>query len=239
MPELKWDKTEERFYENGVSKGVLFVKGQSGYSKGVVWNGLTSVTMSPEGAEATDIYADNIKYLSLRSAVNVKGTIECLSTPEEFDVCDGTAQLSSTVKGVRLVGQQKRSQFAFCYRTEKGNADNPEYGYQLHIVYGCSVSPTERAYETVNDSPEAATLSYEFDTVPVEVGHNMKPTAHIIIDSSCSKIAEIEAALYGTDPATEGAEGTDSELLLPEDLWRILNTTNKVAVAKSTSTASK
>lgn len=209
---LKWDLAGEHIYENGVDHGVLFVKDpETGeYSKGVVWNGLTNVSLSPEGAEPNDIYADNIKYLSLMSAESLKGTIEAYSSPEEFDVCDGTASLN----GVSY-GQQTRIPFAFCFRTKVGNDSNPEAGYKIHIVYGCLASPSERGYETINDSPEAMTLSWEFSTTPVAISeeHGLKPTALITIDSTrvaAAKLTQLETLLYGSD-----VEGSTSDATLP------------------------
>lgn len=214
MPKLVFDKAGEHDFETGVSKGVLFVKKAdgSGYENGVVWNGLTAVTESPEGAEETVLYADNIKYLSLRSAEDFKATIEAYTYPDEFGVCDGSASL---VPGVKI-GQQKRRSFAFCYQTIKGNDNDPEAGRVIHIIYGCTCAPSEKAYATVNESPEAITFSWEISSVPVEVtGH--KSTSHIEIDST--KVGEagqagfeaLEKALYGGD-----AEGEVSKLLLPD-----------------------
>lgn len=231
--ELKFDAPGKHFYETGVSKGVLFVKSAtgSGFEKGVVWNGLTAVTESPEGAEETAIYADNIKYLSLRSAEDFKATIEAYTYPDEFGECDGSASLGLGVK----ISQQVRKSFAFCYQTKKGNEENAELGYIIHIIYGCTCSPSERAYTTVNDSPEAITFSWEVSSIPVNVT-GFKPTAHLEIDSTLfvgstaeetaaaqAKLKQIVDALYGTDPAAEGETGTDSTLLMPDDIIAILN----------------
>jgi hypothetical protein len=206
MQLLKWDQEGERVFETGVSHGVLFPKnpnyqpGGEGtyYQKGVAWNGLTSVTQSPSGAEASAVYADNIKYLNLMSNEEFAGTIEAYTYPDEFAACDGSASLSN---GAIKFGQQKRLPFAFSYQTKVGNDQDPEAGYKIHIIYGATAAPSERAYETVNDSPEAITFSWEISTVPVEVtGH--KPTAHIEIDSTkadATKLALVESALYGTD----------------------------------------
>lgn len=230
MAKLKHDVPGKHYYETGVSEGVLFVKDTEGvYGTGVAWNGLTAVTESPEGAEENAIYADNIKYLSLRSVEEFNCTIEAYTYPDEFEVCDGSAQLSSTVPGVKLT-QQPRRAFAFCYKSKKGSDENPELGYILHIIYGCTAAPSERAHETVNDSPDAMTMSWEISTVPVEVT-GFKPTSHLEIDSTkftsttaASKLQQIVDSLYGTDPTTDPAsEGTDPTLLTPDQILAILN----------------
>lgn len=199
--ELKWDETGKRFYETGVSKGVLYPMADNGsYSKGVAWNGLTAVTESPSGAEATALYADDIKYLELMSNEEFGATIEAYTYPDEFAVCDGSAELKP---GVRI-GQQPRKSFGFCYRTALGNdVKNNDYGYKLHIVYGCKAAPSEKAYATINDSPEAVTFSWEVTTTPVSVT-GFKPTAHIEIDSTkvaAADLAKLEALLYGSGEA--------------------------------------
>lgn len=202
MPnKIVWDKTGEHFYETGVNHGVLYPIDLStnNYEKGVAWNGLTSVSESPEGAEVTAIYADNIKYLNLMSAEDFKGTIEAYTYPDEFAACDGSANLAEGI----VVGQQTRKKFGLCYATKIGNDVNEDLGYKIHIVYNCLASPSERSYETVNDSPEAITFSWEFSTTPVEVT-NHKPSATVTIDSTkidAEKLALIEAVLYGTDDA--------------------------------------
>ena len=178
---LKWDEQGQKKYENGVSKGVVYRKNSETPAKwiGAAWNGLTSVTESPEGAEKTDLYADNIKYASFRSAETFGGTIEAYTYPDEFAACNGEATLTTGV----TIGQQSREAFGMCYRTEQGNDESPEYGYKLHLVYNCTCSPSERAYETINDSPDAITLSWEFDSTPVNVtGH--KATSLLVIDST-------------------------------------------------------
>lgn len=224
MSKLQWDKTGEHFYETGVDHGVLFPMNanRQTYGKGVAWNGLTAVTESPEGAELTALYADNIKYLNLMSAEEFKATIEAYTYPEEFEACDGSAELGAGIK----VTQQPRLPFAFCYRTKVGNDLNPEAGYKIHIIYGCTAQPSERAYETVNDSPDAITFSWEVATVPVEC-EGFKPTAHIEIDSTkvdSAVLAQIEAKLYGVDADPEHSiEGSDPELLMPNDIIEILN----------------
>ena len=215
MAKLQWDKTGEHFYETGVDHGVLYPMNDGGqtYATGVAWNGLTAVTESPEGAEVSAIYADNIKYLNLMSAEDFKATIEAYTYPEEFEQCDGSASLAQGVK----IGQQSRKAFGFCYRTKIGNDLNPELGYKIHIVYGATAAPTERAYETVNDSPEAITFSWEVSTIPVEVT-GFKPTAHVEIDSTkveSAKLAKIEAKLYGS-------ETEEPTLLMPDEIVALI-----------------
>lgn len=206
MAKLVWDKTGEHLYETGVDHGVLYFPDQTGaYKNGVAWNGLISVSESPSGAEATGQYADNIKYLNLISAGEFGATIEAYTYPEEFEACNGNKELVDA-SGV-YVGQQSRSVFGFCYRTMIGNdTDGQDYGYKLHLVYGCQVSPSEKAYQTINDSPEALTFSWELSTTPVNVT-GKKPTALLVIDSTKidkAKLAKIEAKLYG-DETSEGA----------------------------------
>lgn len=198
MSKIVWDNTGERYYETGVSHGVFYPKTNSGtYTPGVAWNGLTNITESPSGAEATALWADNIKYLELRSAEEFGFTIEAYTYPDEFAACDGHATLAT---GVR-VGQQPRKPFGLCYRTELGNdVDYEEYGYILHLVYGATVSPSEKAYQTINDSPEAITFSWEATTTPIVVDGLVKPVAEIEIDSTkatAAKLSVLEAALYG------------------------------------------
>lgn len=222
MSKIKWDQTTERLYENGVSKGVLYVAGNNGYEKGVGWNGLTSVSESPEGGELSAIYADNIKYLNLRSAEEFKATIGCYTYPDEFAECNGEKEIATGV----LASAQTRKNFAFCYQTKIGNDVNPDLGYKIHIVYGASCSPTERSYETVNDSPEAMELSFEIETVPVEVT-GAKPTAHLVLDSTkvpAAKLKIIEDRLYGVDADPEHSiTASDPELLMPDDIVAIIN----------------
>jgi hypothetical protein len=216
MSKLTWDAVGERYYETGNKKGVLFVydSEKKTYGAGVAWSGLTAVTESPSGAEATPLYADDIKYLNLMSAEEFGCTIEAYTYPDEFKACDGYAELGTGV----TIGQQKRSTFAFSYVTTLGNdVDNNDYGYKIHIVYGCLASPSEKSYATINDSPEAITFSWEIATTPIEVeGH--KPTATITIDSTKvtkEQLAAIEAKLYGT-------ESEESTLLMPADIVEIL-----------------
>ena len=208
MSKLAWDQVGEKTYETGTDHGVLYpIQQDNTYSKGAAWNGLTAVTDSPSGAEATDLYADNIKYLSLRSAEEFGFTIEAYESPEEFDQCDGSA---SPVGGVKL-GQQGRKMFGFSYRSIVGNdTENNDHGYKLHLIYGATASPSERAYQTVNDSPEAITFSWECETTPVNVT-GYKPTSIITIDSTTAdptKLAALEAILYGSDATTSYAEVT-------------------------------
>ena len=221
---IVWDAIGERRFETGLSHGVLYPYGDNGYDAGVAWNGLTSVSDSPEGAEASDLWADNIKYGSLRSAETAKGTIEAYTYPDEFAECDGSA---TPVKGVRL-GQQKRKAFGFCYRTVIGNDTSDEAGYQLHIVYGATASPSEKQYQTINDSPEAMTFSWEYETTPISV-NGYKPTATITIDSTTvdsQKLATLETILYGKDPTTEGgSDGVNPRLPLPAEVLTTLGYT--------------
>lgn len=198
---LTWDDTGKRFYETGVKKGVLYVQDESGaYPTGVAWNGLTAVTESPSGAEATPLYADDIKYLNLYSVEEFGATIEAYTYPDEFAQCDGSAEL---VKGVKI-GQQKRKSFGLSYVTTKGNdIDGNAHGYLIHLVYGCMASPSEKSYATINDSPEAITFSWELTTTPVAVS-GFEPTATIVIDSKTAdptKLAAFEKILYGSETA--------------------------------------
>lgn len=197
MAKLVWDETGKRLYETGVSQGVLYPQSGGTYPNGVAWNGLTAVTESPSGAEATPLYADNIKYLNLFSAEEFGATIEAYTYPDEFMACDGSAQIA---KGA-YIGQQNRKQFGMCYKTLLGNdVDANDHGYKLHIIYGAMASPSEKAYATVNDSPEAITFSWEVTTTPVNVT-GYEPTASIVINSTkCdpTKLADLEEILYGS-----------------------------------------
>lgn len=217
MSKLVWDQTGERKYETGVKKGVLYPLSELGaYDKGVAWNGLTAVTESPSGAESNPLYADDIKYLDLRSVEEFGGTIEAYMYPDEFAECDGSASLADGVS----IGQQKRKTFGLCYRTVLGNDIlGDDYGYKLHIVYGAVVAPSERAYSTINDSPEPITMSWEFSTTPVAVD-GFKPTAHLEIDSTKAnpeKLAALEAILYGADD-------TEARLPLPNEIATLMKT---------------
>ena len=217
MSKIVWDAIGEHTFETGVRNGVLYLKDTNGaYNTGVAWNGLTSVSESPEGAEATDLYADDIKYLSLMSAENFKATIEAYTYPVEFEECDGSATIA---KGV-VIGQQSRKPFGLCYRTSIGNdTDGNEHGYKLHIVYGCQASPSEKQYSTINDSPDAVTFSWEVSTTPVNV-NGKKPTATLIIDSTKAdkaKLTALEDILYG-------AESTEPRLPLPDEIATLMTT---------------
>lgn len=218
MAKLVWDKSGERLYETGVKQGVLYVQDTTGtYPKGVAWNGLTAVTESPSGAEATALYADDIKYVNLVSAEELGGTIEAYMYPDEFAECDGSVALTPGM----YIGQQDRKTFGLCYRTTLGNdTDSNNHGYKLHIIYGALAAPSEKAYATINDSPEAITFSWEFKTTPVNVtGH--KPTASIVIDSTkvdAEKLAALEKILYGDDT------GDGPRLPLPDEVLSTLKT---------------
>lgn len=196
MAELVWDAVGERFYETGVSKGVLYRPTAGVYDIGVAWNGLTAVTDSPSGAEPSPVYADNIKYLNLMSVEEHGGTIEALTYPDEFAECDGIATPNPGVS----VGQQNRGLFGLCWRTEVGNdVDGVDHAYKLHLVYGAQAQPSEKAYNTINDSPEATPFSWEYTTTPVNVT-GLKPSAKITVDSrevSTANMAALEAILYG------------------------------------------
>lgn len=216
---LVWDKSGERLYETGVNQAVLYVQDTSGtYPEGVAWNGITAVTESPSGAEATPLYADNIKYLNLVSAEELGFTIEAYTYPEEFEQCDGSAEIA---KGV-VIGQQNRKTFGLSYKTTLGNdTDGNNYGYKLHIIYGATAAPSEKGYATINDSPEAITFSWECNTTPVNVT-GFKPTASITIDSTrvdADKLKALEDILYGGDE-------TAARLPLPDEIASLMSTTS-------------
>lgn len=223
MSKIVWDKTGERLYETGVRNGVLYpIQSDGKYSMGVAWNGLTAVTESPSGAEATPLYADDIKYLNLMSAEEFGATIEAYTYPDEFAECDGSASLA---KGVNI-GQQPRKTFGMAYRTVVGNdVENDNYGYKLHLIYGALAAPSEKGYSTINDSPEAITFSWEVSTTPVNVT-GFKPTASIVIDSTKAdpvKLAALEEILYGKDPTSEGAaDGVNPRLPLPDEIAKLM-----------------
>lgn len=223
MSKLVWDKTGERLYETGIEKGVLYPFKEGAYSGGVVWNGLTSVSESPSGGEPTALYADDIKYLELMSTEEFGATIEAYMYPDEFMPCDGSAEIS---KGV-VIGQQKRSTFGLSYVTRIGNdTDGSDYGYKIHLIYGAKAKPSEKAYESINDSPDATTLSWEISTTPVEVSaKGFKPTASVTIDSTkvkADELAALEAILYGTDAGSSGTPAaTEPRLPLPDELATI------------------
>ena len=223
---LVWDKTGEHFYETGVKNGVLYPMSASGtYPKGVAWNGLTAITESPSGAEATALYADDIKYLNLMSNEEFGATVEAYTYPDEFAECDGSASLTEGV----YIGQQARKTFGLCYRTtlcndSKGN----DYGYKLHIIYGAMASPSEKAYSTINDSPDAITFSWELSTTPVAVA-NFKPTASLTIDSTkvdSTKLAALEEILYGKDGTGDdhSTGSVDPRLPLPDEIATLMKT---------------
>ena len=217
MAKLVWDKTGDRLYETGVKNGVLYIPTAGVYSKGVAWNGLTAVTESPSGAEATALYADDTKYLSLMSTEEFGATIEAYTYPDEFAACDGSAELADGV----MIGQQKRSTFGLCYKTTIGNdTEGNDHGYKLHIIYGAQAAPSEKAYATINDSPEAITFSWEITTTPVNVT-GAKPTASLVIDSTKadpSKLAALEDILYGKD----GDSATEPRLPLPDEIKTLM-----------------
>ena len=225
MSKLVWDKTGERYYETGVKNGVLYpIQPNGTYSKGVAWNGLTAVTESPSGAENTPLYADDIKYLNLVSAEEFGATVEAYTYPDEFAECDGSASIADGV----MIGQQARKIFGMSYKTTVGNdVDGNSHGYKLHLIYGATASPSEKAYATINDSPEAITFSWEIATTPVNVT-GFKPTASLVIDSTKAdpvKLASLEEILYGKDPTNEGAsDGVDPRLPLPDEIVTIMKT---------------
>ena len=219
MAEIKWDETGEHLYETGVSKAVLFpydkdaVDKTKAYTNGVAWNGITSVQESPSGAEATALYADNIKYLNLISKEEFGATIEAYMYPDEFAVLDGSAEISTGIS----IGQQSRGMFGLVYRTELGNdVDGTDYGYKLHFIYGAKATPSDKQYQTINDSPEAITFSWTLNTTPVEVT-DMKPTASLVIDSTkvnSTKLKALEAKIYGT-------KDTEPYMPLPDEVASI------------------
>lgn len=214
MSKLVWDAVGERRFETGVKNCVLYIPTNGVYSKGVAWNGITAVTESPSGAEATPLYADDIKYLNLMSNEDFGATVEAYTYPDEFAQCDGSAELAPGVK----IGQQPRKMFGLCYRTTIGNdTEGNDYGYKLHLIYGAMAAPSEKAYATINDSPEAITFSWELTTTPVAVT-GFKPTAHIEIDSTTveeGKMAALEAVLYGGDD-------TEARLPLPDEVATLM-----------------
>lgn len=215
MSKIVWDQTGDRLYETGVKNGVLYpVSSEGKYPKGVAWNGLTAVTESPSGAEATALYADDMKYLNLYSAEEFGATVEAYTYPAEFGECDGSATIA---KGVQI-GQQSRKAFGLCYRTVIGNdTDGESHGYKLHIIYGAMASPSEKAYSTINDSPEVITFSWELTTTPINVT-GKKPTASLVIDSTEAdpvKLAALEEILYGKDDV-------EARLPLPDEIATLM-----------------
>lgn len=217
MAKIIWDATGEKFYETGVDHGVLYPIQEGGlYTKGVAWNGLITVTESPSGAEATPLWADNVKYLNLVSAEQFGATVEAYTYPEEFAECDGSASVTDGV----YIGQQNRKTFGMCYRTVLGNdVETNNYGYKLHVIYGALAAPSEKAYGSINDSPDAITFSWELTTTPVNVT-GFKPTASLVIDSTkvnAENLAKLEAILYGD-------ESTEPRLPLPDEIAAIIET---------------
>lgn len=215
MAKIVWDETGKRLYETGVQHGVLYVQNdEGGYENGVAWNGLITVTESPSGAEATPLYADDIKYLELRAAEEFGATIEAYTYPDEFEACDGTAELAAGIN----IGQQDRKAFGLCYKTVIGNdVKLNNYGYKLHLIYGATAAPSEKAYSTINDSPEAITFSWEITTTPVAV-NGFKPTACLTIDSTkvnADTLKAIEDKLFGTEEA-------EPTLLTPNEIVAML-----------------
>ena len=215
MSKLVWDATGKRIYETGVKNGVLYVVNEGKYGNGVAWNGLTAVTESPSGAEATPLYADDIKYINLLSAEEFGATIEAYTYPDEFAECDGSVSLADGV----TIGQQARKTFGMCYKTTVGNdTDGQNYGYKLHLIYGATASPSEKAYTTINDSPEAITFSWEVNCTPVNVT-GFKPTASITIDSTKADktcLKTLEDKLFGTE------EG-EPTLPMPDEVKTIMS----------------
>lgn len=232
MSKIIWDKTGERLYETGCDHGVLYPMQPGGvYNKGVAWNGLTAVTESPSGAEASPIYADNIKYVNLVSNEEFGATVEAYMYPDEFAECDGSVEIMPGM----YAGQQSRKTFGLAYRTILGNdTDLNDYGYKMHLVYGCLAAPSEKGYSTVNDSPEAATLSWEISTTPVSInklvnGKKLKPTATLTFDStkfSAEFMTQLEEILYGKDPTTTGGnDGVEPRLPLPDEIIELFDKT--------------
>ena len=215
MAKLVWDQSGQRFYETGVKHGVLYLQDESGaYPTGVAWNGLTAITESPSGAESTPLFADDMKYLELFSAEEFGATIEAYTYPDEFEACDGSAEL---VEGV-TIGQQTRKSFGLCYKTVVGNdIQGNDLGYKIHLIYGCKAAPSEKAYQTINDSPEAITFSWEVTTTPVNV-EGFKATSRLIVDSTkvpAEKLAVLEEKLFGS-------ESEAACLPLPDEIAELL-----------------
>ena len=219
MSKLVWDETGKRFYETGVKQCVLYPQVSGAYPKGVAWNGITAVSESSSGAEPTPLYADDIKYLNLMSNEEFGATIEAYTYPDEFAECDGSASIATGVS----IGQQARKPFGLCYRTVLGNdTENNDYGYKLHLIYGCQAAPSEKAYATINDSPEAITFSWEVTTTPVNVT-GFKPTASVTIESTKvdkDKLAALEAILYGS-------ESEEPRLPLPDEIATLMSDTQE------------
>lgn len=219
MAVLQWDEQGEKLYETGIKKGVLYPLNENNqYTPGVAWNGISSVSESPSGAEANAIYADDVKYLNLYSAEELGATIEAYMYPDEFEQCDGSADLAEGV----TIGQQNRKTFGLCYRTTLGNdTDGNDYGYKLHLLYGCKASPSERQYSTINDSPEAISFSWTITTTPVNVT-GYKPTSLITIDSTKFKTQEKQAKLKALEDILYGTSNADPRLPLPDEIKTIM-----------------
>lgn len=222
MARLEWDKTGERLYETGTDRGVLYVASNGTYPTGVAWNGLTGVDENPSGAEANAQYADNIKYLELRSAEDFGATVTAYTYPDEFEQCDGSAEPTTGM----YIGQQARKTFGMSYRTKIGNdTDGDEHGYYIHLIYGATASPSQRSYKTINDSPEPIEFSWEVTTTPVNIA-GYKPVAHVRINSTkadAEKLAALESVLYGSN-GEGNAEGRTASLPLPDAVKTILTT---------------
>lgn len=222
---IKWDEIGKRFYETGVDHAVLYpIDTKGAYNKGVAWNGITSITESPSGADANPLYADNIKYLNLIAAEDFGATVEAYTYPDEWAACDGSAEAAPGV----MIGQQARKTFGLSYRTKLGNdVDGQDHGYKLHLIYGALASPSERGYQTVNDSPEAISFSWSITTTPVDVP-NFKPTACMTIDSTktdAAKLAQLEEILYGKEGTSpEGDDAVEARLPLPAEVIELLGT---------------
>lgn len=225
MSKIVWDKRGEHFFESGVENGVLYPCKDGEYQKGVAWNGLTSVSESPSGAEPTALYADNIKYLNLQSVEEFGCTIEAYTYPDEFNPCQGVKELADGV----TIGQQVHEEFGLSYKTRIGNdTESTDHGYKIHLVYGCLAQPTEKGYETINDTPDAITFSWEVSTTPVPVAGN-KPSASLTIDSTKvdeEKLAKLEEVLYGS-------ESKEPRLPLPDEVLNIIKTGTIATSSKS------
>lgn len=219
MSKIVWDADAQRYYETGTSKGVHYMRDDDGtYKNGVAWNGLTGVTESPSGAEPTDLWADNMKYLTMRSAEDLGATVTAYTYPDQFAECDGSAKVADGM----MIGQQTRKSFGLCYQTVKGNdVNNNDFGYKIHCLYGCTASPSERGYQTINDSPEAIEFSWELTTTPVAV-EGYKPTSIVTIDSTEFKTDEQKARLKALEDILYGTEENEPRLPLPDEIKTIL-----------------
>lgn len=221
MAKLVWDQVGEHLYETGVDHGVLYKYDaeQKAYGAGVAWNGLTQVSENPSGAESNPIYADNIKYLDIRSAEEFGANIEAYTYPDEWAECDGSKEIATGV----TIGQQNRASFGMCYRTKVGNDTvGTDFGYKIHLIYGATASPSERAYQTVNDSPEAIAFSWEVTTTPIEAGEEYKKTANLTIDSTKFVTSEDKAKLKAIEDALYGTDKEDARLLMPQEIVDLL-----------------